>query len=75
MNISVVVTICHMLSGISAPVCREELAYQADMPMQACMLAQPAIADWKSKSIFAGDQWHIGKIRCIPGNYVPRNQI
>jgi hypothetical protein len=74
MMITVVVVMCHQLANIAAPVCHEEIVVQDDMPMQACLLAwPPAIADWKSKSKYAGDQWTVAKIRCIPGNYELRD--
>jgi hypothetical protein len=38
--------------------------------MQACMLSQPAIADWKRRSVFRGDQWNVARIKCVPGDYV-----
>ena len=37
--------------------------------MQACMLSQPALADWKAHSIYRGDQWKIGRIKRVPGDY------
>ena len=75
MQITVVVVICHALAGISSDVCHEEIAAKDDMPMQACMISQAAIADWKEKSKFRGDQWHIARIRCIPGDYQPKDAI
>jgi hypothetical protein len=42
------------------------------MPMQACILSQAALADWKTHSIYAGEQWAIGRIKCVPGDYVIR---
>jgi hypothetical protein len=30
---------------------------------------QPALADWKAHSIYRGDQWKIGRIKCVPGDY------
>jgi hypothetical protein len=33
------------------------------MPMQACILSQAALADWKARSIYRGDQWKIGRIK------------
>jgi hypothetical protein len=38
--------------------------------MQACILSQAALADWKAHSIYAGEQWAIGRIKCVPGDYV-----
>jgi hypothetical protein len=40
--------------------------------MQACILSQAALADWKTHSIYAGEQWAIGRIKCVPGDYVIR---
>jgi len=73
MQITVVVVMCHALAGISAPVCREEIIVKDEMPMQACMVSQAAIADWKAKSIYQGDQWTVARIMCVPGDYVLRN--
>lgn len=75
MQITVVVSICHALAGITASVCREEVVTKDDMPMQACLISQAAIADWKSRSIYRGDQWTVGRIRCIPGDYQPKDAI
>lgn len=74
MQITVVVLMCHSLGSIPAPVCREEIVVKADMPMQACIVSQPAIAEWKSRSIFAGDQWTVARIKCVPGDYVPKDR-
>ncbi len=75
MIITVVALMCHQLGTIPAPVCHEEIVVQDDMPMQMCLLNQPAIADWKSKSKYNGDQWTIARIRCIPGDYQKRDAI
>jgi hypothetical protein len=45
---------------------REEIVVKDQMPMQACMLSQAALADWKAHSIYAGEQWAIGRIKCVP---------
>jgi hypothetical protein len=71
--LTVVVLICHQLAGISAPICHEEIVTKAEMPMQACMIFQPAIADWKEKSIYRGEQWTIARVRCVPGDYELRD--
>lgn len=75
MQITIVVSICHALAGITSPVCHEEIVAKQDMPMQACLISQVAIADWKAKSLYRGDQWHVERIRCIPGNYLPKDAI
>lgn len=74
MQITVVAVMCHALAPITAPVCREEIVARTDT-MQSCTLGQPAIADWKEHSIFRGPQWTVGRIRCIPGDYQPRDAI
>jgi len=45
MQISVVVLMCHTLASIPQPVCREEIVVKDEMPMQACILSQAALAD------------------------------
>ena len=75
MKITVVASVCHALTNISAPVCHEEIVVQDDMPMQMCLLSQPAIAEWKANSLYRGDQWTINRIRCIPGDYQPKDAI
>jgi hypothetical protein len=74
---------CHVLGTIvaegvsTAPeaVCREVIVIKQDMPMQACMLSQPALAEWKSNSIYNGDGWNIARIKCVPGDYVPKERV
>ena len=63
---------CHALGTIPAPVCREEIVTRTDS-IQACMIGQPAIADWKAHSIYQGDAWSIARIKCIPGDYELRD--
>ena len=61
---------CHSLASIPQPVCREEIVVKDEMPMQTCLRSQAAIADWKAHSIYSGEQWAIGRIKCVPGDYV-----
>jgi hypothetical protein len=83
MQITVVAVMCHTIGAISPqsvgtlrdPVCREVIVIQNDMPMQACMLSQPALADWKERSIYRGEQWRVSRIKCVPGDYVPKQRI
>jgi hypothetical protein len=75
MQISVVVVMCHSLGAISQPVCREEIVVKDDMPMQMCILSQAALADWKVRSIFRSDEWKIARIKCVPGDYQPKDAI
>jgi hypothetical protein len=74
-QITVVAMMCHTLGTIAQPVCREEIIVKDDMPMQACFLSQAAIAEWKERSIFRGDQWTVGRIKCVPGDYVIRDKV
>jgi hypothetical protein len=73
MQITIVAVMCHALAGISAPVCREEIVVKDDMAMMACTLSQPALAQWKSMSIYRSDSWWINRIKCVPGDYVIKN--
>jgi len=66
---------CHSLGAISQPVCREEIVVKDDMPMQMCILSQAALADWKVRSIFRSDEWKIARIKCVPGDYQPKDAI
>ena len=75
MQITVVALLCHSLGSIPAPVCREEIVVKDDMSMTACMIAQPAIADWKEHSIYKGPQWSIARIKCVPGDYVIKDAV
>lgn len=75
MQITIVALMCHTLASIPQPVCREEIVVKDDMPMQACMLSQAALAYWKGRSLYAGEQWTIGRIRCVPGDYVIKGAI
>jgi hypothetical protein len=44
--------------------------------MQACMLSQPALAEWKASSIYKSDSWRIARIKCVPGgDYVPKERV
>jgi hypothetical protein len=83
MQITVVAVMCHTLGAFFPeavgtrpdPVCREVIIIKDDMPMQVCMLSQPALADWKERSIYRGDQWRISRIKCVPGDYVPKERV
>jgi hypothetical protein len=59
----------------AAAVCREVIVIQNDMPMQACMLSQPALADWKERSIYRGEQWRVSRIKCVPATARRREAI
>jgi hypothetical protein len=83
MQMTVVAVMCHSLGAfvpeavgtLTAPVCREEIIVKTDMPMQACMLSRPALADWKERSIYRGDQWRISRVKCVQGDYVAKEHI
>jgi hypothetical protein len=83
MQITVVAVMCHTLGAItpqsvgtlSDSVCRGVIVIKDDMQMQFCTLSQPAIADWKEQSIYRGDQWWISRIKCVPGDYLPKERI
>jgi hypothetical protein len=75
MKITVAALLCHALAGIPQPVCREEIVTKQDMPMQACIFSQAALAQWKEASIYRGSAWTVGRIRCVPGDYEPKDAI
>jgi hypothetical protein len=82
MQITVVAVMCHTLGAIAAqpvgtlpgPVCREVIVIEDEMPMQSCMLSQAALADWKDRSIYRGEAWLISRIKCVPGDYLPKER-
>ena len=55
--------------------CHEEVIMEAEGAMQSCVLGQPALADWKAHSRFAGPQWRVTRWRCVPGHYVVKDAI
>jgi hypothetical protein len=74
--LTLVVLICHLIEGISSPICHEEIVAKAEIAMMACQTGnQPIIAQWKADSIYRGDQWVITEIWCKPGDYQPRDAI
>jgi len=75
MKLSVVVTLCHALTGIPGPVCREEIVYTDDMPMQACIFSQAAVAEWKAASIYKADEWTVQGIKCAGPGYIIKDAI
>jgi hypothetical protein len=78
MMITVVALMCHTIAALpNSPVCREEIVVQDEMSMASCMMAsQAGIANWKASSrVFQGDQWAVAKVRCIPGDYQPKDSI
>jgi hypothetical protein len=82
-QITVVFGICHTIGATIAqavdtlpdPVCREVIVIKNDMAMQACMLSQPALAEWKDRSIYRGASWWISRLKCVPGDYVPKERV
>jgi hypothetical protein len=74
---------CHMLGAVvpesvgtlQEAVCREVIVVCQDMPMQSCLLSQPALAEWKASSIYKSDSWRIERIKCVPGDYVPKERV
>jgi hypothetical protein len=83
MQISLVAVLCHSIGAfvpeavntLPVSVCREVIVIKDDLPMQSCMLSQPALADWKGRSIYRSDQWWITQIKCVPGDYVPKERV
>lgn len=74
-QVTVVALMCHIVAPIQPAVCHEEVVFKEEMPMIACQMGQPAIAEWKEKSPFQGEQWKIEGFRCVAGDYVPKALI
>jgi len=51
------------------------LSSRTKLPTRACMLSQAALADRKEHSIHADEQWAIGRVKCVPGDYVIEGAI
>ena len=83
MQMTVVAVMCHTLGAFVLesvgtapdPICREVIVIKDDMPMQACILSQPALAEWKDRSIYHGALWWISRIKCVPGDYMPKERV
>ena len=75
MMISIVAVMCHSLAGTPA-VCHEELVMETDREIGtgAACANQPALAEWKGASKFAGDQWWIKRLRCVIGHAILRDE-
>jgi hypothetical protein len=83
MQITVVAVMCQTLGAVvpqsvstpTDPVCREVIVIKDEMSLQACMLSQPALAEWKARSIYSSDSWRISRIKCVPGAYAPKERV
>ena len=72
MQITVVAVMCHTLGAITPqsvdtlpdPICREVIIIKDEMPMQSCMLSQPALADWSGPSTVAISGGSAGSNAC-----------
>jgi hypothetical protein len=71
--ISVVVTICHLITlepgSVPVTACFERVAGKVEINLNACVFLQPGVANWKENSRYAGDDYFIGAIRCVEGDY------
>lgn len=76
MQISIVAVMCHALAAAPSDLCHEELITKVEMEdsLTACIMSQPALAEWKMKSKFADDHWWIKRVKCVPGNYVLKDE-
>jgi hypothetical protein len=83
MQITLVAVMCHTIGAFVPqsvdtfpdPVCREVIVINDDMSLQSCVLSQPALADWKARSIYSGASWWISRIKCVPGDYVAKERV
>lgn len=77
--ITIVATLCHLVPAPAGdakviPLCHETVLHEVET-LPECVHAWAGIADWKMKSRYAGDDWIISNIRCMPGTFVPRDVI
>lgn len=77
MQISIVAIVCHMIAAAPSDVCHEELIMKTETDGSSILACsnQAAIAEWKMNSKFAGNQWWIKRIKCVPGSYVLKDVI
>jgi hypothetical protein len=38
-------------------------------------LPGPSSPTWEERSVYRGDQWMISRIKCLPGDYVPKERV
>lgn len=69
-NWSIIVSICHsiLVGSVQTPACHEEIAIKHRTRVEACMLAQMGLAQWKGNGQYAGDEFYLGGWRCAPDN-------
>lgn len=67
-DFAIVVTLCFAVTT-----CHEEIAIIQPMPM--CFVSPADVALWKEQSTFSGPQWTIGRVRCEPADYQPKEAI
>lgn len=79
MILTIIAVMCQTIPALPAQnpieVCHEEIVAQEDMPIQACFMAQPAVAEWKERSQFRSGDWTVARIRCLPGLVPKRDMI
>lgn len=73
MMVAVVAVLCQALAG--PPVCREEIVADADMAIGfGCLVEEGRLDLWKAHSIYAGSNWTVRRVMCVPGGYVPKER-
>lgn len=74
--ITVMVLMCHLLAGLTEPVCHEVVVARLEMSKMACQVsAQAGVAQWKATSLYRGDNWIVREIGCMPGDYQAKDAI
>jgi hypothetical protein len=71
MQVAIVATLCFAAVG-QQPVCRDEVAMEAESIGLGCLIGEAQVAGWKDHSIYRGPQWIVSRIRCVPGGYVAK---
>lgn len=74
--VTVVAILCHLLVGITDPVCHEVIVVKREMSIMECKVhSQMNVANWKASSIYHSDQWTVANIGCMPGSYQMKDAI
>lgn len=74
-QLTIVALICHIVAPIQVPLCHKEIVLKEAIPTMPCEMRRSAIAEWKEKSIFRGEEWKIESYDCERGDFVPEDIV
>jgi hypothetical protein len=73
--IGAAISIAERVDNLPDPVCRKVIVIRNDMAMRACMLSQPGLAGGKERSSYHSASRWINRIKCVPGDCVPKERV